>query len=192
MENSMTSRRNFLKKTGAGALAALSLNTNVFAAAPQADKKIRIGIIGAENSHTIGYGRTFNIEKKFPGVEVLYVWGETDEFAKNSAEKGAIPNIVKDPREMLGKIDALIVDHRHAKYHLEPALPFVKAGIPAFIDKPFCFRVSEGKEFLKAAREAGTPVSSYSTGSHSIETLDIAEQIKENTGYRLHNHRRPV
>ena len=40
--------------------------------------------------------------------------------------------MVKDPKEMLGKIDALIVDHRHAKYHLEPAIPFVKAGIPYF------------------------------------------------------------
>ena len=42
---------------------------------------------------------------------------------------------------MLGKIDALIVDHRHAKFHLEAATPFVKAGIPTFVDKPFCYRV---------------------------------------------------
>ena len=108
---------------------------------------VRIGIIGAENSHTVGYGRLFNVDKKFPGVEVKYVWGETEAFARNAMEKGSIPNMVKDPLEMMGKIDALIVDHRHPKYHLEAATPFVKAGIPTFIDKPFCYRVEEGKTF---------------------------------------------
>ena len=142
------------------------------------EKLIRIGIIGAENSHSVGFGKMFNVDKKFPGVEVTHLWGETDVFARKTAEAGKIPNIVKDPKEMLGKIDALIVDHRHAKYHLEAATPFVKAGIPTFIDKPFCYRVEEGKEFLAMAREAGTPVSSYSTIAHSDSTFDIAEQIK--------------
>lgn len=39
---------------------------------------------------------------------------------------------------MPGKIDAPLVDHRHAKYHLEAATPFVKSGIPTFIAIPFC------------------------------------------------------
>lgn len=142
------------------------------------DKNIRIGIIGAENSHTIGYGKMFNRDKKFPGVEVKYVWGETDEFAKNAAEKGSIPHIVKDPGEMLGKIDALIVDHRHAKYHLEAATPFIKEGIPTFIDKPFCYRVDEGKEFLAMARKYGTPVTSYSSIAHSNGTYDVKKQVE--------------
>src|SRR5690606_12777171 len=110
--------------------------------------------------------------------EVKYVWGETDEFAKNAKEKGNIPNQVKDPNEMLGKIDALIVDHRHPKYHLEPAIPFIKAGIPAFIDKPFCYRAAEGKEFLELARKTGTPVTSYSSIAHSDATFDLKEQVK--------------
>ncbi|KPK86464.1 MAG: hypothetical protein AMS27_05025 [Bacteroides sp. SM23_62_1] len=144
----------------------------------QEDKPIRIGIIGAENSHTIGFGKLFNIEKKFPGVEVLYVWGETEEFARNAMINGGIPNMVSDPGEMTGKIDALIVDHRHPKYHLEAATPFVKAGIPTFIDKPFCYRVSEGKEFLAMARDLGTPITSYSSIAQSDATFDMKEQVE--------------
>lgn len=140
-------------------------------------KPVRIGIIGAENSHTIGFGKMFNVEKKFPGVEVSFVWGETEALARIAMEKGAIPSMVKDPKEMLGKIDALIVDHRHAKYHLEAAIPFVKARIPTFIDKPFSYRVSEGKKFLALARQLGTPVTSYSGIAHSDETLDIRDQV---------------
>ncbi len=181
----MTSRRTFIKNIGASAaLSSVAFPSTVAIASglvsnhDNQQKRIRIGIIGAENSHTVGYGKMFNTDKKFPGVEVLYVWGETDEFAKKAAEKGNIPNIVKDPLEMMGKIDALIVDHRHAKYHLEAATPFIKEGIPTFIDKPFCYRVDEGKEFLAMARKYGTPVTSYSSIAHSRATLDMKKQVK--------------
>jgi len=126
-------------------------------------KTCRIGIIGAENSHTAAIARTLNIERAIKGFSVDFLWGETDEFARDAAGKGRIPNIVKRPREMLGEIDALIVDHRHAKYHLRAALPFVEKGIPTFVDKPFCYRAAEGREFLRIARKRGTRVTSFST-----------------------------
>lgn len=184
----MNSRRSFINKMGKGVLSAYALSSSFTHAAQLAfdpdkskhenDKPIRIGIIGAENSHTRGFGKLFNIEKKFPGVEVHFVWGETEAFARDAMEKGGIPNMVKDPKEMMGRIDALIVDHRHAKYHLKAATPFIKAGIPAFIDKPFCYRVSEGKEFLQMARDLGIPVTSFSSIAQSDATFDIRKQVK--------------
>ena len=111
-------------------------------------------------------------------MEVRYVWGETEQFAKTAMEKGGIPEMVKEPNDMLGKIDGLIVDHRHGKYHLEPAIPFVKENIPTFIDKPFCYRVEEGKKFLALARKHGTPVTSFSSIAQSFETFDIKEQLQ--------------
>ncbi len=181
----MNTRRSFIKTIGAGTVLS-TINLSVVGAStsllvsPKSpiDKPIRIGIIGAENSHTAGFGKIFNINKKFPGVEVTHLWGETDEFARKAAEAGQIPNIVKNPGEMLGKIDALVVDHRHAKYHLEAATPFVKAGIPTFVDKPFCYRVEEGKKFLAMAREAGTPVTSFSSIGQSDGTYDIKQQLE--------------
>lgn len=171
-------RINFIKTAGKGVVLAATVPGIVTQAfANQQEKSIKIGIIGAENSHTAGFGKLFNIDKKFPGVEVKYVWGETDAFAKVAMEKGAIPNQVNDPLEMMGKIDALIVDHRHPKYHLEAATPFVKAGIPTFVDKPFCYRAAEGKEFLQMAKNVGTPVTSYSSIAQSAATFDIKEQI---------------
>jgi predicted dehydrogenase len=154
-------------------------------------KNIRIGIIGAENSHTIGFGNLFNTEKKFPGMEVKYVWGETDEFAKNAMQRGNIPQQVKDPNEMLGKIDALIVDHRHAKYHLEPAVPFIKEKIPTFIDKPFCYRAAEGQEFLQLAKKMGTPVTSYSSIAQSDATFRFKRAGKGNERHQPDDLHRP-
>ncbi len=179
----MTTRRSFINTLGkSAALSAFAASSSASYAskllAPFPDPKhLRIGIIGAENSHSIGFGKMFNIDKKFPSAEVKYVWGETDEFARNASEKGNIPNIVKDPLEMLGEIDALIVDHRHAKYHLQAATPFIKEGIPTFVDKPFCYRAAEGKEFLALARKHGTAVTSYSTIAHSAATYDMKDQL---------------
>lgn len=169
-------RRNFIKTIGKGAAVSV-VTPAALANSFTLQKTISIGIIGAENSHTAGFGKLFNIDKKFPGVEVKYVWGETDAFARSAMEKGNIPNRVKNPEEMMGKIDALIVDHRHPKFHLQAAIPFVKAGIPTFIDKPFCYRATEGKEFLQMARNVGTPVSSYSSIAQTASTFDMKEQV---------------
>jgi hypothetical protein len=180
----MESRRSFIKKIGtSAALSTLAISgATVYASKrtpldERVQKPIRIGIIGAENSHTIEFGRIFNIEKKFPGVEVVCLWGETEDFARNAMKEGNIPEMVKDPILMLGKIDALIVDHRHARYHLQAAEPFVKAGIPTFIDKPFCYRVAEGKSFLEMAQKSGTPITSYSSIAQSDSTYDLKEQV---------------
>jgi predicted dehydrogenase len=179
----MNSRRSFIKDMAkAAALSAVPFSYLHGMGGDEAilqNKRIRIGIIGAENSHTIGFGKLFNVDKKFPGVEVTHVWGETEEFARNAMEKGHIPAMVKDPIEMMGKINALIVDHRHGKYHLEAATPFIKEGIPTFIDKPFCYRLEEGKEFLALAKRLGTPITSYSSIAHSYETFDLAHQVKK-------------
>lgn len=182
----MSSRRYFLNQLGRGtAMATIATATPLKAAGDWIDrigndvKPFVIGIIGAENSHTAGYGKLFNIDKAFPGMEVKYVWGETDAFAKKAMEKGNIPIQVKDPKELLGKIDGLIVDHRHGKYHLEAALPFIEGGIPTFIDKPFCYRAAAGKEFLALAKKRGTPVTSFSSVAQSYATFDIMDQLPE-------------
>ena len=80
---------------------------------------------------------------------------------------------------MMGKIDALIVDHRHGDLHLDAALPFVQAGIPTFIDKPFCYSSQAAKIFLEMAKEVGTPVTSYSSIAHSNATVDMKKQLAE-------------
>jgi predicted dehydrogenase len=123
---------------------------------------IRIGIVGAENSHTVAISKTLNIDKKVPGCRVTHVWGEADRYAKDAQDRGQIPNIVRNPEDMIGQVDAACVDHRDAKYHLPAVWPLIEAGIPVFVDKPFCYRVSEGKRFLDRAAGLGVPVCSFS------------------------------
>ena len=148
-----------------------------------------IGVIGTENSHTAAIAQVINVEKKIKDCSVDFVWGEAPEFTKNAVKVGKIANVVKRSEQMLGKIDALIVDHRHPKYHLKAALPFVKAGIPVFVDKPFCYRADKGKEFLKVAKKYKTPVTSFSVLPEQasfrrfVGTLESAGKIVAGSTY---------
>ena len=123
----------------------------------------RVGIVGAENSHSAAIARLLNVTKAVPGFRVVAIWGETTAFAERSAEAGQIPKIVKRPADMIGEIDGVMIDHRHAKYHLSAAEPFLAARVPMFIDKPFCYRLARGKDFLARARRKRVPVTSFST-----------------------------
>lgn len=140
---------------------------------------MKIGIIGAENSHTVAIAKTLNIEKAVPGFEVTHVWGETSEAADLAAKDGQIPNIIQNPKDLVGMVDGVVVDHRYAKHHLRAAQPIVEGGIAVFIDKPFCIDLKEGVDFVKMARSKGVPVTSYSVLPLQQSALQFAEAMKE-------------
>lgn len=145
---------------------------------------IRIGIVGAENSHSAAIAKTLNIGKKVPGCRVVVIWGETDKFAKDAAKAGAIPKIVKRPADMIGEIDAVIIDHRHPKYHLPAAEAFLKARLPMFIDKPFCYRLEAGKKFLARCRRAKVLVTSFGTMPTQKSFADFRRDAKRGGAVR--------
>jgi len=123
---------------------------------------MRIGIVGAENSHCAAVARTLNVAKACGRARVVAVWGETRAFAEKAAEAGQIPEIVRRPEDMIGRVDGVMIDHRHAKYHIPAAIPFVDAGVPAFVDKPFSWTVAEGWKLVQLARAKGVAITSFS------------------------------
>jgi predicted dehydrogenase len=140
---------------------------------------LKIGIVGAENSHTAAIAKVINVEKRLRGVKVTHVWGETPAFARKAAEAGQIDNIVKRPEDFIGQVDAACVDHRHGKFHLPAVTPLLEAGIPLFVDKPFCYRRAEGRRFLARAAELGVPVCSFSTLPKQQAFLDFKKGMKD-------------
>lgn len=140
---------------------------------------LKIGIVGAESSHSLEFARLLNIQKVCGGARITALWGESRDLARSAASAGQIPHIVRHPEEMAGSIDAVIIAHRHPQYHIPTAMPFVKAGIPIFIDKPFCETAAEGRGFLAAARKANVPVSSFSViPEQACFKKDLLQQIR--------------
>jgi predicted dehydrogenase len=127
---------------------------------------VRIGILGTDNSHSIGYSQFFNNKKGkdyIPGAKVVAIYGLEDKRNKEVAEKGMVPTIVKRPTDMIGMIDAAIVDFRKGSQHLKYAAPFIKAGIPTFIDKPFASSVADAKKIVALSKKHRTPITTFSS-----------------------------
>lgn len=139
---------------------------------------MKLGIVGAENSHTAAIAKLMNIEKAIRGFRVTHVWGETPVLAEAAASVGKIPNIVKKPDEMIGNVDCVMIDHRHGKYHVPVAMKFVNAGLPVFVDKPLSVSLREARQLLKLRKSKRVAVTSMSTLLHQQSAIKTREKLK--------------
>lgn len=73
---------------------------------------------------------------KLPDVEVTHVWTQERSLSEHIARAARIAHVVDRPEEMLGRIDALLLARDDAENHRAFAAPFLRAGLPVYIDKP--------------------------------------------------------
>lgn len=144
---------------------------------------IRIGIIGSDNSHAERFSELANIEEKrggekYPECKVVGIFGLEEARTKEVAERGRIEYIAEKPEDLLGKIDAAMVVFRHGDLHAQYALPFIEAGIPTFIDKPFAIKLSDCQRMIDAAEKKGVAITSYSTVRYSQDVVRLGEELK--------------
>ena len=139
----------------------------------------RIGILGTENSHALAFAQILNgynpdFVGQFDNFEVVAVYGIDPEASKNVAEKCNIKTIAKKPEDMLGMVDAVMVTARDGKYHAPYARPFIEAGIPAFIDKPFTSDPAEALALAKLAKQNNVPL----VGGSSVKLTDAVLKLQ--------------
>lgn len=87
-----------------------------------------------------------------PGVcvtHVCFTGYEDRAMAENCARAAHIPNVVDDPKEMIGHIDAVICATDIGAEHVERCRPFIEAGLPIFIDKPLTDNEEDLKTIVK-------------------------------------------
>lgn len=138
---------------------------------------LRIGIVGSDNSHALAFAKLANVEKVFGDtVRVVTICGVQAERTQEVATGGNIPSIVGSPEEMLGNIDAAMVVHRHGDLHAANALPFLKKGMPVFVDKPIAIKLDDAKAILAAAKASGSLVTSFSSLRYGPDTVALAEE----------------
>lgn len=80
-------------------------------------------------------------------LKVTHAWTQFPEMTRKLCAASKIPNAVSDPGEMLGNVDAVIIARDDYESHLPLALPFLKAGLPVFIDKPLTVDLGELRTF---------------------------------------------
>lgn len=143
-------------------------------------KKFRVGIIGSENSHAAAFMNIFNKDKTYEDIEVVAVGGMDEESNKKLFEEFNLEFIATKPEDMLGKVDAVMVTARDGKYHAQFVKPFIEAGIPAFIDKPFTVSPEEAVELAKIAKDKGVPVCGGSSLKNCYDVLMLKNEFEVN------------
>ena len=138
---------------------------------------IRIGILGTDGGTQSGHAR--NICKILDGrddVKICGLFGDVAEETEGLAEMFGVDFIAQKPDDLLGKVDAVFVVPRHGDKHKPYAMPFVKAGMPVFIDKPFTCSVEDAEELIAEIKKSGSVICA---GSY-IKLTEGVLKMKEN------------
>ena len=119
----------------------------------------RIGIIGTENSHALEFSKLINLPDPVTGhlryekTRVVGVYGPDREASQEIVDKACVEHIVEQPEDFIGRVDAVMITSRRGSVHLRYAMPFIKKGIPVFVDKPFTSDYQEAKLLVEEAQE---------------------------------------
>ncbi len=145
--NTNVTRRDFIKATGAAALAAAALP-----AFGQDNKKMTIAFVGVAHIHTPSY---VNIVKKRSDVVTKYVWDhDADRAAQRAGELGAktvpdVQTIWNDP-----EINAVVILSETDRHH-DLIIAAAKAGKHMFAEKPLCASGKEAREMAAVIEKSG-------------------------------------
>ncbi len=88
-------------------------------------------------------------------AQVSHVWTQDRELSQHIAAASRIPHVVDRPEAMLGAVDAILLARDDAESHLTLAAPFLRAGLPIYIDKPLALSVAEAESIYALERCPG-------------------------------------
>ena len=156
---------------------------------------LRVGIITGPGGHTLNiWGEKMNPPPgtlRTTGMMMTCAWCIDAEMSQRFAEKYPEVRMVADPRDMIGQIDGVYIDDINA-ISLYPLLarPFLEAGIPTFVNRPFATSMAKGQEMVETADRHGTALLTASTWEFSESAGDLrakAADLPDIKGYVAHN-----
>jgi predicted dehydrogenase len=83
----------------------------------------------------------------FEGFRVTHAWTQDPEVTNKLCKASQISHAVATPEEMIGNVDAVIIARDDYETHYSLALPFLKAGLHVFVDKPLSVDIDELRSF---------------------------------------------
>ena len=184
------SRRRFLRDTPAagtllagGAVAAATTVSEAADVDRDPRKTLRVGALNLSVYSHLGahWARLINGPMSYTGMRITHCWDINAESAKGFA-RGIQATAVQNFDDMLGKVDAVIDGgyYNHAFNHLLMA-PYLKAGLPCLINRPFANSVAKTREIIDLARKHKAPILVPSAFGHNqvvTEARHYAETSK--------------
>lgn len=117
---------------------------------------MKLAFVGVENSHAPAFLQLIQKNpEKYSDIEVVGVYSYDGAAADKLVADGLAPRAVRTPGAFLGganAADCVVNTARHGDNHYEYSLPYLRAGIPMFIDKPFAMTTERAGEMVEAAK----------------------------------------
>jgi hypothetical protein len=95
-----------------------------------------------------------------PKAQVTHIWTDDLAEARLVAKACLIKEVVNEPEQVIGEVDAIIIATDDGTDHVRRARPFIEAGLPVFIDKPMATSVGELRQFIEWKRNGARILSS--------------------------------
>jgi hypothetical protein len=150
---------------------------------------IKLGILDFDTSHCVEFTRRLNQigndkEQFVDGAKVVIgCAGESklsperiEGFTKQMKDFGVA--LVDKPGDMIGKVDGMLIEAVDGTVHYERAKPFLEAGIPCFVDKPYACSVDDAKKIAELAAKKKVPVFSSSSLRFAPEVVEFVADEK--------------
>lgn len=155
-------------------LVAASLSASGGLKAEESTRPIRIGMIGLDTTHVIGFTHILNDPRAagdLAGAKVVagYPGGSKDFPASRDRVKGFTEQlrgmgveIVDSIEQLLPKVDAVMLESVDGRPHLKQAAEVFRSGKPIFIDKPVAASFADVLEIYRLAKMYKVPCFSAS------------------------------
>jgi hypothetical protein len=150
---------------------------------------LKLGILDFDTSHVVEFTRRLNhvgiAESQWvEGAKVVIGCpGESKIMPERipgyvaELKKMNVP-LVDKPEEMIGKVDGMLIESQEGTVHWDRARPFLEAGIPCFVDKPFTCGVDHARKIVDLAAKKKVPVFSSSSLRYAPELVQYVADEK--------------
>ncbi len=151
---------------------------------------IRVGLVDFDTSHVAAFTQRLNhvgvgpeewvegakVVVGFPGDSEMMperIPGYVEQFT------GYGVPLAERSEDLLGQIDAVMITSQQGARHLPRARPFLEAGLPTFIDKPFAGNAADAAELLALSEAHNAPLMSCSALRWAPEVQEALRRREE-------------
>lgn len=178
----MTNRRSFLASLGAGVWAnSLAVKSQAEAVKPYS-RKIRVGALNVGEYTFWGIWADI-LSRQGPfgsgllNMEITHCWDVNPKLSHEFASKyGCIA--VDRYDGMLGKVDAIGFGGLYeVPWQHRLAWPYVEAGVPTYLSRPFSYRLRDIDAILNLAAKHSTPLMATSVQEHYYQASYLKDRL---------------
>ena len=153
----------------------------------------KIGLVDFDTSHVVQFTKRLNhldidadqfvdggnVVMGYPGesrVSPERIPGFTEELKEMGVQ------IVDNPADMIGHVDAVFIESNEGNLHLDHAKPFLAAGLPLFIDKPFAATTAQAQAIADLSAQHGVPIFSASSLRYTETVMETQAGLADDGG----------